>query len=66
MEITEVAIKSVDSEHIVKINGLVIENVTDYKIITSAKGSTEVILKIKYSSDIKSIVILDSREKNSG
>lgn len=65
MEITEVAIKSVDSEHIVKINGLVIEKVTDYKIITSANGSTEVILKIKYSGDIKSIVILDSREKNS-
>lgn len=53
----EIKIKQLDLLYSVEFNGTVIENVCDYKIISSAHGNTELELKLTISNDIKDIVI---------
>lgn len=40
-----------DEQKSLSINGMLIENVKDFKIISSADGTTELIIEIKYKAD---------------
>lgn len=55
MKITSVAISKVDSVSLIKINGEKLENVLDYKITSSAYGSTVLELKVDLSDSITEV-----------
>ena len=48
----EISIVECDNLSVVAINGRVIKDVSDFKIITSADGTTELIIHIKTKSDV--------------
>lgn len=51
------AIKKVDSLFEVMIDGKRIDHIADYKITSSADGTTELVLKLVFDSDITEFVM---------
>lgn len=58
----KISIQQFGEHKAVVMNDMVIENLKDYKIISSADGSTELILHIKLNADITKCDLLVNSE----
>lgn len=60
---SNVRIQKVDSVKEIVIDGNVIRNVADYKLTSSADGTTELVLKLVFKSDITEFEMSATQEK---
>lgn len=60
---SNVRIQKVDSVKEIVIDGNVIRNVSDYKLTSSADGTTELVLKLVFKSDITEFEMSATQEK---